>query len=306
MKKSEQNIEIFSPFYRTFEECKQYTRQYAKSFYFSSFMLPMEKRYAAYAVYTFCRYADNVVDNSDNISIEKREFLLIELKCTLNKIYEDRFDKTFGQCVFYDTILKYKIPKQYFLELIGGVQMDNTKKRYATQKELDDYCYKVASVIGIIMCYIFGFTDEDALPYAVSLGRAMQLTNILRDIQEDFAMGRVYLPSDILAKFNYTEEDIRNNTNNENFKSLIKYYINISRNHYVGALKGIPYLTNDGSRATVYIMLKIYSGILSNIERNNYDIYSSRIYVSTRQKINIFMRSIFRRPKEILPEPILI
>lgn len=292
----------FSPFNRTFEECRVYTKQYAKSFYFSSFMLPKEKRYAAYAVYAFCRYADNVVDLSE--SPEETKIHLAKLISDLENIYADSFPK--GKCcAFCETIKKYKIPKKYFIELIEGVEMDNTIKRFNSNEDLDLYCYKVASVVGIIMCYIFGYTDDEVFEYAESLGKAMQITNILRDIKEDFEIGRVYLPQQILKKFKYTEHDIENNLVNENFKKLLKYYIYEARYLYNKAYYGIPYLTNDGSRGTVLLMLKVYSGILNKIELKNYDIYSGRVYVSSKEKISIYVKGLFETQRTEMTDPII-
>lgn len=292
----------FNPFSRTFEECRVYTKQYAKSFYFSSFMLPKEKRYAAYAVYAFCRYADNVVDLSE--SVEETKNHLAQLTLDLDKVYSDKLS-TGKSCAFCETVQKYKIPKKYFLELIEGVEMDNTIKRFETNEDLEKYCYKVASVVGIIMCYIFGYSDDEVFEYAICLGKAMQITNILRDIKEDYAIGRIYLPQNKLEKYNYTECDIKNNLVNENFKKLLKYYIYEARYMYNKAFYGIPYLTNDGSRGTVLLMLKVYSGILNKIELQNYDIYSSRVYVSSAEKISIYIKSLFETQRTEMSDPII-
>lgn len=292
----------FNPFNRTFEECRLYTKQYAKSFYFSSFMLPKEKRYAAYAVYAFCRYADNVVDLSESPEETKKH--LAKLTLDLEKIYDDSLSKS-KSCAFCETIKKYKIPKKYFIELIEGVEMDNTIKRFNSNEDLDLYCYKVASVVGIIMCYVFGYSDEEVFEYAESLGKAMQITNILRDIKEDFEIGRVYIPQLMLQKFNYTEQDIKDNLVNENFKKLIKYYIYEARYLYNKAYYGIPYLTNDGSRGTVLLMLKVYSGILDKIELQDYDIYTSRVYVSSTEKVLIYAKGLFETQRTEMTDPII-
>ncbi len=292
----------FNPFNRTFEECRVYTKQYAKSFYFSSFMLPKEKRYAAYAVYAFCRYADNVVDLSESPEETKKH--LAKLTLDLERIYDGSFSKG-KSCAFCETIKKYCIPKKYFIELIEGVEMDNTIKRFNSNEDLDLYCYKVASVVGIIMCHVFGYSDEEVFEYAECLGKAMQITNILRDIKEDFDIGRVYIPQLMLQKFNYTEQDIKDNLVNENFKKLIKYYIYEARYLYNKAYYGIPYLTNDGSSGTVLLMLKVYSGILDKIELQDYDIYTSRVYVSSTEKVLIYAKGLFETQRTEMTDPII-
>lgn len=298
-------MKTFNPFRKTFEECRLYTKQYAKSFYFSSFMLPKQKRYAAYAVYAFCRYADNIVDLFSGTDANEVNLQLQDLKDDLDKAYDGKIICPKNECAFTETVRKYQIPKKYFLELIDGVMMDNTKKRIQNETELDEYCYKVASVIGIIMCYIFGYAEEDAFPYAVAMGKAMQLTNILRDIKEDYEMGRIYIPQTSLDKFNYTEEDIKNNVINDNFISLMKYYVDEARREYEKGKVGMPYLSNDGSRTTAQLMMKTYAGILDKIEMKNYDIYSQRVFVKTSEKISIYFKNSFEHQKELVPEVII-
>lgn len=278
---------VSNPLVSTYEQCKSYTRSYAKSFYFSSFLLPKEKRNAAYAVYTFCRYADNIVDSAKNPASGDIENAFSNLKDFLEAVYSGSEFKGENFSAFADTVRKYNIPKRYFEELIEGVCMDTKKQRYDTFAELENYCYKVASVVGLIMTEIFGYSHRAALPYAVYLGKAMQLTNILRDICEDYTMNRVYIPSEEMKYFEYSEEDIKNNTINENFIMMMRFNIDRAKAYYELASHGFPYLTNDGSRSTVVLMYKIYSGILNEIESYDYDIYSSRRFVSTSTKLKI-------------------
>ena len=175
-----------NPLISNYEECRLYTRHYAKSFYFSSFLLPKEKRYAAYAVYSFCRYADNIVDMANKSTHDEVERKINSLLENLDDIYSDK-DFTNGNfSAFKDTVGKFNIPKFYFTELIEGVSMDIKTKRYTTFTELENYCYKVASVVGLIMSEIFGYSNSSALTHAIDLGKAMQLTNILRDIYDDY------------------------------------------------------------------------------------------------------------------------
>lgn len=276
-----------NPLICSYEQCRAYTRNYAKSFYFSSFLLPKEKRNAAYAVYTFCRYADNIVDSSKGLSVTSIDEAFLNLREFLDDIYGGAEFSGSNFSAFADTVRKYNIPRQYFEDLIDGVCMDTKKLRYNTFAELENYCYKVASVVGLIMTQIFGYSHKAALQYAIYLGKAMQLTNILRDIAEDYAMNRVYIPQDELNCFEYTEEDIKNNTLNENFVMMMRFNIDRARAYYELSSHGFPYLTNDGSRTTVVLMHKIYSGILDEIESYNYDVYTGRRYVSTSRKLRM-------------------
>ncbi len=276
-----------TPIECTFDECREYTRTFAKSFYFSSFLLPKEKRAAAYAVYTFCRYADNIVDSGISPSAENIREKFGELNSFLDSVYEENNSNAIKRSAFAQTIIRYNIPRKYFNDLIEGVCMDTEHIRYHTFAELENYCYKVASVVGLIMTEIFGYTHKAALPYAVYLGKAMQLTNILRDIKEDYLMNRIYIPQDELKCFEYTEEDIKDGNMNENFAMMMRFNIDRARAYYELSTHGFPYLTNDGSRTTVVLMYKIYSSILNEIEAYGYDVYSGRRFVSTAEKLKL-------------------
>ena len=299
MKEILYTVDSITPMRCTFDECRDYTRNFAKSFYFSSFLLPKEKRAAAYAVYTFCRYADNIVDGSVMTSAENIREKFNELNSFLDEVYytmEGNINSPdikqvipghINRSAFAQTVIKYKIPRKYFHDLIEGVCMDTEHKRYNTFAELENYCYKVASVVGLIMTEIFGYTHKAALPYAVYLGKAMQLTNILRDIKEDYQMGRIYLPAEELKWFEYTEGDIAGLNMNENFAMMMRFNIDRARAYYELSTHGFPYLTNDGSRTTVVLMYKIYSRILNEIEAYGYDVYSDRRFVSTAEKLKL-------------------
>lgn len=278
---------VSNPLICSYEQCKVYTRNYAKSFYFSSILLPKEKRNAAYAIYTFCRYADNIVDSSKGLSSAAIDEAFSNLHTFLNEVYAGTSFTGGNFSAFADTVRKYNIPRKYFEDLIDGVCMDTKKLRYFTFAELEGYCYKVASVVGLIMTQIFGYSHKAALQYAIYLGKAMQLTNILRDIAEDYAMNRVYVPQDELRCFEYTENDIKNRVINENFVMMMRFNIDRARAYYELSSHGFPYLTNDGSRTTVVLMHKIYSGILDEIESYNYDVYSARRFVSTSRKLKM-------------------
>jgi phytoene synthase len=267
-----------------YETCRAYTRHHAKSFYFSSFLLPKEKRFAAYAVYTFCRYADNLIDHSTVIEESKIKEKFADLLNFLDDVY---CGNLFAGSAFADTVRKFNIPKHYFTDLIDGVMMDMSKKRYATFMELDTYCYKVASVVGLMMSEIFGYSNKAALPYAIYLGKAMQLTNILRDVAEDYSIGRIYLPKDETDSFEYFEQDIGNKVIDDRFAAMMRFNVDRNKAFYELASHGLPYLTNDGSRTTAVLMYKIYSGILTEIENHGYDIYGERRYVSTASKLRM-------------------
>lgn len=178
-----QDINILPDFLKgSYAEYREYTKHYAKSFYFSSFALPRDKRNAAYAVYAFCRYADNITDISKYESPEFLESKIHYLLEILDEVYKHVNDGSKYISDFTLTVKKYNIPKDYFRELVEGVASDIHKKIYYNYEELEIYCYKVASVVGLIMTKIMGYNNDAALEHAIELGKAMQLTNILRYI----------------------------------------------------------------------------------------------------------------------------
>ncbi len=181
-------------------------------------------------------------------------------------------------------LAKYKIPKNLPLELMQGVLMDTHTKRYETFGELYVYCYRVASTVGLMSSEILGYADTKALEYAEAMGIAMQLTNILRDIKEDAAMDRIYLPQEDLRKFDVSEQQIFANKMNGNFIELMKFQITRARDFYQTGEQGINLLEKD-SRFTVLLAARIYSQILDEIERQNYDVFLRRAHRTFRQKI---------------------
>ncbi|MFY8160577.1 MAG: phytoene/squalene synthase family protein [Candidatus Kapaibacteriota bacterium] len=270
---------------------KTVMKEYAKSFYFANKLLPKDKREASYSVYTFCRYADNIVDNP-----RKRESFEIvnEINALKNELelaykYGESEHPALSAFVYYAT--KYKIPKEYPFDLLDGVMMDTTHNSYDNFDELYVFCYKVASVVGLMMTYVLGFKDDNALIYAEKMGIGMQLTNILRDIKEDKKNNRIYLPKSDLKEFNVSEEDIYNENFNDNFKKLIQYYIDKAESYYIDSYNGIPLLHKD-ARFSIITAGRIYAEILSNIKENDFNPFGERVYVSKNKKYSIMLQEI--------------
>lgn len=273
-----------------FREAEAITKKYAKTFYFASHFLNKEKRYASYAVYAICRISDEAVDNT-LASIDSIKRINEKISCA----YSGMQPKEPLLSAFRETLMKYAIPKSYFDELLSGMRMDLEKKRYVNFNELYDYCYKVAGVIGLIMLEIFGYKDTRAKKYAVELGIAMQLTNILRDIKEDFLRNRIYLPEDEMRKFGVSEEEISRGSLNNAFKELLKFEIERARKYYESSRPGINMITDANSRLVTTAMKEMYSGILVSIEKNNYDVFSKRAHLNYAQKINTVVKILLRR-----------
>jgi 15-cis-phytoene synthase len=263
------------------EECRLYTRSHAKTFYFASHVLPLEKRNAAYAVYAFCRYADNIVDIA--LFPEARTHAAARLNALRDQL---RFVYSFSPLMdrrllaFREAVFTYQIPQEYFSDLLRGVEMDLAPRRFASFAELKEYCYCVASVVGLIMARIFGVTDAGALAHASDLGTAMQLTNILRDVGEDLRMGRVYIPDEDLRAFGVSDDDLAAGRRTIGFTAMMKFEIERARHYYAEGARGIPALPGDGSRFCVRLMSRTYARILDSIEMNEYDVFGRRASVS--------------------------
>lgn len=273
-----------------FRIAQSITKKYAKTFYFASLFLKEEKRKAAYAVYAVCRMNDESVDNPIGAFPEQ---VLKKLGKDISAAYKGAVLDNPVLTAFRQTIEKYKIPHEYFNDLIAAMYMDLTKNRYQNFSELYDYCYKAAGVVGLTMLQIFGYKDQKARDYAVKLGVAMQLTNILRDIREDFARGRIYLPQDEMARFGVSENDISEGRVDKKIKALFKFQIERARQYYADSKHGIPMLNDANSRFVVLAMSEIYSGILNDIEKRNYDVFSQRAHVNLLGKINTVLKIIW-------------
>ncbi|UCC94611.1 MAG: phytoene/squalene synthase family protein [Candidatus Omnitrophota bacterium] len=276
-----------------FSRARAITKKWAKTFYFASRFLPKAKRDAAYAVYAVCRLSDDAVDDPDKLH-----------DCSYLDAIKEKIESVYGGAqlednvllAFKETVDAYQIPKKYFDELIEGMYMDATKTRYENFNELAIYCYRVAGVVGIIMLKIFGSNDERAQEYAIKLGVAMQLTNILRDIKEDYARDRIYLPKNEMHNYGIDESTLYDATVTEEFKGFLKSQIERARAYYNQSGEGIKMISDDRCRFVVCAMKDMYAGILDEIERNNYDIFSRRAYVSFLQKIWMAVKIFVERP----------
>ncbi len=259
------------------------TKKSNTNFYYSFFSLPSEKRKALYSIYALCRCLDDVVDKS---------FSRLEASGTLLKWTTEIINMYQGKPSHPITvdlkphIDRFSIPQKYFFELIKGVEMDLTKNRYNTFDELHKYCYRVASVVGLICAEVFGYRNATTLGYAVDLGISLQLTNILRDIKADASNGRIYLPLEDLKKFGYTEEELLSSTYNQAFIEVMRFECERAWGYYKRAGETLP---KEDRKAMVAaeVMRAIYSRLLQNIESANYDVFSHHAALSKLQKIFI-------------------
>ena len=261
--------------------CREITRIASKTFFLASLFLAAEKRRAVWAVYAFCRTADDLVDTTR--PAPERLSRVDDLECKLLAAVSGNASEPIF-AAYADAARRFEIPLEPALALLRGARMDITVRRYATYDELCTYCYHVASTVGLLVSPILGYASPEALDYGIMLGRAMQLTNILRDVGEDALMGRIYLPAEDLARFGYAEDEVFASVVDERFVALMEFQIARVRAIYAEAEPGIAMLSPE-SRYTVRLALSLYRRILRAIEQNEYDVFTRRAYVPLRSKI---------------------
>ena len=265
-----------------YEACRRVTRHHAHAFYFSIRFLPSAQRRAIWAVYAVCRYSDDLVDCAP--ASATRAELLARLDHWEQRLRAGETTLPMLRA-FADARERFAIPIEPLSDLLDGMRMDLTRTRYATWAELRQYCYCVASTIGLLCTPVLGYDGApETLEYAADLGIAMQLTNILRDIGADAALGRIYLPQDELAAFGYDEERIAAGVVDDTFRALMRFQIARARTLYRASAPGIARLHRSG-RLPVQAAATLYGGILSRIEAIDYQVYTQRAALSTWDKL---------------------
>ncbi len=269
--------------------CTACTKQSGSNFYYSFLFLPKAKRDAMYTVYAFCKAVDSAVDEPSAGSNPKDE--LKRWREELEAVYSGTPTTPIMVSLAHH-VKTLGIPKAYFEELIKGVEMDLFNNRYVTFDELSLYCYRVASVVGLICLHVFGVTSARAQDYAVALGMAFQLTNILRDVGTDAAESRIYLPLDDLRKWNLPEKALLNRSYSPEFRALMEYEASRAHHYYKRADAALMGLSPQERRALTVaeIMRGIYSRILERIEQSNYQVFGPRIGLTTTRRVVIALR----------------
>lgn len=256
------------------------TAHYSKSFYFASAFLPYPKRLAVRALYAFCRTVDDIVDVGKD-GHDSYQALQTWRQIVQHPPAELRHPVALA---WVDTLQRYAIPRRYALQLIDGVAQDIEQHRYTTFDQLATYCYSVASTVGLMSMHIIGYESQEAFPYAIKLGVALQLTNILRDVGEDYRNGRIYLPLQELEAFGLDESDLFAGQVTPRWRQFMRFQILRARQLYAEAAPGIRLLKPDG-RLAVAAALDVYRAILEKIEANDYDVFHRRASLSSSEKI---------------------
>ncbi len=263
---------------QAYVEAETVIRQHSRTFFMASALLPKDERRAARALYAFCRISDDIVDREEGDRL-----------CALEtwkriSLIEHPGEEASIPLAWADTRHRYHIPRYYAEQLLDGVALDLTQTRYTTFDELAHYCYGVASTVGLMTMHIIGFEGEEAIPYAIKLGVALQLTNILRDVGEDWANGRVYLPQEELALFGLCEDDIANGTVDDRWRAFMQFQIARARQLYEEAIPGIAMLGKSG-RFAIAAAAELYRGILQDIETHDYNVFTRRAHLTTQEKL---------------------
>jgi 15-cis-phytoene synthase len=261
--------------------------------FYSFTLLPRREREAMHRIYDFCRYTDDLVDEG---TCEDEGVSEIAAKRARLALWRQEVEACYLGTASHPILRglravldHFEIPKEYLLALIDGVEMDLIKTRYETFEELREYCYAVASTVGLISIQVFGYKHEETREYAINLGYALQLTNILRDIKQDATIGRIYVPQEDLRAFHYDEQSLMDSRYDERFIALMKFETERAKDYYSKARS----LLRSDERHTLFaaeIMDAIYFRLLRKIERAEYDVFSERISVSAPHKILIAIR----------------
>jgi len=277
-----------------YQLCRQITAKYSKTFYLGTLLMSQAKRRAIWAIYAWCRRTDELVDGPAATMTTPET--LEQWEAQLESIFAGRPVEDLDVALV-DTIQRFPLEIQPFRDMIAGQRMDLYRSRYETFEELNLYCYRVAGTVGLMSTAVMGVdTSSNTTPWnqhqepylpteeAITLGIANQLANILRDVREDAQRGRIYLPLEDLARFNYTEQDLFKGVVDQRWRELMQFQIQRTRQVYAKAEKGISYLSPD-ARWPVWAATMFYSQILERIERNQYDVFRQRAYVPGWQKL---------------------
>ncbi len=268
--------------------CDRLARREAGNFYHAFRVLPRGQRLATCALYAFLRIADDLSDEPGDVAVKRT--LLADWRRGLDEALGGRGAHP-SHAALAHAVVTYSIPRMYLEDALDGVAMDLDPVAFDTFADLRWYCYRVASVVGLSCVHIWGFRDPRALHFAEEAGLAFQLTNILRDLGEDAARGRVYLPREDLERFGYDPARLARGERDDRFRALMRFEIERARGHYEAAWPLIPLLRPAG-RAVFLVMARTYRRLLDLIERRDYDVFSSKVRVSRWHKLYLALQAL--------------
>jgi phytoene synthase len=277
----------------SYRRAEHVTADWAKSFYFASRFLPVEKKRAIYALYDYCRHADNLVDARGDRPVELGRQDLAALAREVTAIHGGAAPTCERWMALADTLGRYAVPLAPLLELLDGVAMDLEPVAIQDYAQLNQYCCYVAGGVGLMLGPVLGAAPDSFRESGVRLGIAMQLTNVLRDVGEDLDNDRVYLPADELASFGLSRAALEERRVTPDFRRFMQWQVARVRRTFEDGGRVVPLFPNDGSRLTVRLLQRTYAGILDAIERIDYDVFRARAYVSTPRKLMVLGRAMW-------------
>ena len=265
-------------------QAKQIAKKSKSSFYYAFNLLPASQRYAMNTLYAFCRKTDDIVDENDfpdSVKYENLRKWRLELEKGLNGNSSFQLLNSLSKI-----ITQFNIPSEPFFELIKGMEMDIQQSRYPTIDDLLEYCYRVAATVGLMSIEIFGYKNISTKKFAINLGYALQLTNILRDVKKDAQIGRIYLPQEDLKRFNYSEEELFRNVYNQNFVNLMNFEAERAKGYFEKANKYLD-INDKPSLFAARAMQHIYFNLLRKMEAKNFNVFSDEIKIAKSEKVAI-------------------
>jgi len=282
----------------SYDLCRRVQKAHSRTYYFSTRLFPAEVRPRVHALYAFMRYADEIVDHPHELPPGAQLSILEEFESeTLAAVSGEEVPNPVLRA-YADTVRACEIDPKTITAFMESMKMDTRVFRYPAYSDLEAYTYGSAAVVGLMMCRVVGVAEGKADAHAQALGVAMQLSNFLRDVGEDWRRGRVYLPLEDLARFGYTERDLASGVVDERFIALMRFEIDRARRLYGVADEGMDYIPR-GRRFPVVVARELYAAILDRIEAQQYDIFSRRAQVSRPAKLLVAARCAARDPKEI-------
>lgn len=276
--------------------CEQKAASSGSSFYFSFLFLDADEKQAMTTLYAYCREIDDVVDECSDPGVARTK--LAWWRDEIARTFAGSPQHPVGKALQH-TIARYNLPREYFLEIIDGMEMDLDYNAYRTFKELSLYCYRAAAVVGLMAAEVFGYEDRRTLKYAHDLGMAFQLTNILRDVAEDARRGRVYIPEEDLERFKVSRDDIMHGRLDDNMRELLKFEGERAKHYYQQAFDHLP----DGDRyrqRSGLIMAAVYQALITAIEDSGYQVFAQRINLSPPRKMYIAWQTARREKRRHL------
>ncbi len=288
--------------------CRGITRANAKNFYYAFLVLPKRKREALCAVYAFMRRCDDIADDA-SLSLPERRQRLDNWLDALHRAQQGQPNDDAILMALTDVQRRYNIPAGLLDDLALGTAMDVAEPlseasippsesgltvQYATFEDLESYCYHVASVVGLVCIHVFGYRDPAAESLAEQCGLAFQLTNIIRDVKEDAAMGRVYIPQEDLAQFGLTAADLLSTPDPARFRPLLELEASRAREFYQAGDELIPYISED-SQPALWVLVNVYRKLLDKIAQRQYDVFSGKVTLTVTEKLRILGKGFFQR-----------